>query len=464
MTKVLFLQGPPSGFWRQLADAFEVQGIGTKRVNFSFGDLLYWRKDGAINYRGTLRAWPRYLTELIRREGITDILYYADRLPYHRLAARVGRKLGVRCYAVEFGYLRPDWITLERDGMGRFSHFPNDPEHIRRIAAKVEAPDMVPHYAHTFNQEATNEVVYNLASYFGRPLFPFYKSDKYYDPLMDYLSWLPRMTRRRHRLPENFFSDDSASTYLLALQLQSDYQIRGNSPYRHLSQMLDQVIQSFARYAPDRSRLLVKQHPLDNDLEAWSKVVMETAARYRVKDRVFFIEEGELGGILKRSAGVVVVNSTTGIQSLRANVPTITLGAAVYDIAGLTHQGGIDSFWRHPEPIDKDLLADFISALAGAIQVKGNFYHPEGRRLAAETIAARVMGQTVNEPDAYVAVPPRLAWKRLPVPQERRHPITGLLPNGLDLPGKEMLVGSSEPALSTIRAREVSDRLGGKFR
>jgi capsular polysaccharide export protein len=145
-------------------------------------------------------------------------------------------------------------------------------------------------------------------------------------------------------------------------------------------------------------------------------------------------------------------------------VPTITLGAAVYDIPGLTHQGGIDSFWRHPEPIDKALLADFISALAGAIQVKGNFYHPEGRRLAAKTIAARVVGKLVNEPDAYVDVPPRLAWKRLPVPQERRHPITGLLPNGIDLPGKEMLVGSSEPALSTIHAGEVSDRLGGKFR
>jgi capsular polysaccharide export protein len=228
--------------------------------------------------------------------------------------------------------------------------------------------------------------------------------------------------------------------------------------------MLDQVIQSFARHAPDKSRLLVKQHPLDNDLEGWSKVVARTAAKHRVKDRVVFIEEGELGGILQKSAGVVVVNSTTGIQSLRANVPTIALGAAVYDIPGLTHQGGIDSFWRHPEPIDQDLLVAFVDALAGAIQVKGNFYHPEGRKLAAETIVARVAGQLVNEPQAYVETPPRLAWKRLPVPQERRHPVTGLLPTGLDLPGREILVGSPEGALSGMRAGEVSDSLTGKFR
>jgi capsular polysaccharide export protein len=463
MTKVLFLQGPPSVFWRELAEGFEEKGIDTKRVNFSFGDLLYWRKRGAINYRGTLRAWPRYLKDLIQREGITDILYYADRLPYHRLAARVARKLGVRCYAVEFGYLRPDWITLERDGMGRFSHFPDDPQRIRKIADQVGLPDLVPHYAHTFNQEATNEVIYNLTSYFGRPLFPFYKSDKYYDPLLDYLSWLPRMTRRRHRLPANFFKEDAAPIYLLALQLQSDYQIRGNSPYRHLSQMLDQVIQSFARHAPDKSRLLVKQHPLDNDLESWSKVVDRVSTKYRVKDRVVFIEEGELAGILERSSGVIVVNSTTAMQSLRALIPTIALGAAIYDIPGLTHQGGIDSFWRSPEPIDETLLADFIKALAGAIQVKGNFYNPEGRKLAVETIVDRVAGRLVNEPDAYVEVPPRLAWKRLPMPQERRSDAAGLLPNGMDLPGREILLGSPEPAFSPIRSGESSDRLTGKF-
>ncbi|MFB9952940.1 capsule biosynthesis protein [Rhizobium puerariae] len=463
MTKVLFLQGPPSVFWRELADAFEAQGIGTKRVNFSFGDQLYWRKRGAINYRGTLRAWPRYLADLIRRESITDILYYADRLPYHRLASRIGRKLGVRCHALEFGYLRPDWITLERDGMGRFSHFPSDPDHIRRIAAQVGTPDLHSHYSHTFGQEATNEVVYNLVAYFGWLMFPFYRADKYYDPLFDYLSWLPRMFRARHDLPEGFLDDQSKKNYLLALQLQSDYQIRANSPYRHLSQMLEQVIQSFARHAPENGRLIVKQHPLDNDLEGWRKVVARLAERYRVKGRVVFIEKGNLQAILRSSHGAIVVNSTTGLHSLRAGVPTIALGAAVYDVAGLTHQGGLDTFWRQPEPIDKTLLVDFIKALAGSVQVKGNFYNEAGRKLAAEAIVARVCGGLVNEPDAYVERPPRLSWQRLPLP-ERSGQSPGVLPGGLDLPGREILVGNREPALSVVRFGDASDQQNRKLR
>ncbi|TNM65135.1 capsule biosynthesis protein [Aliirhizobium smilacinae] len=458
MAKVLFLQGPPSVFWRELCDGFEAKGVETRRVNFSFGDQVYWLRRGAINYRGTLKAWPRYLAALLKREGITDILYYADRLPYHRLAARVARRLGVRCHAVEFGYLRPDWITLERDGMGRFSHFPNDPDRIRQIAAKVADPDLKNRYPHTFGQEATNEVIYNLVAYFGRVLFPFYRSDKYYDPLFDYLSWLPRMFRQRHDLPEGYFDDKLKRNYLLALQLQSDYQIRANSPYRHISQMLDQVMQSFSRHAPENGRLIIKQHPLDNDLENWRKVVGELAEKYRIESRVLFIEKGNLAEILRHCHGSIVVNSTTGLHSLRADVPTIVLGAAVFDIAGLTHQGGLDVFWRHPERIDRSLLACFIKALAGAIQVKGNFYHPEGRKLGISTIVDRVIGGLVNEPGAYVAQPPRLAWKRLPLANERKGS-AGLLPGAIDLAGGDIL-GGSEPAFATVRAVDAGDRRG----
>jgi capsular polysaccharide export protein len=170
-TSILFLQGPPSTFWRALADAFEAEGVATHRVNLSLGDQLYWRKRGAINYRGSFKRWAGFLEALIKREGVTDILYYADQLPYHGVAREIGHRLGVRCHAMEFGYLRPDWITLERDGMGRLSHFPNDPEIIRAIGKQVPEPDMHVLYRHTFEQEAFNEVVYNLTP-ISAPVLP----------------------------------------------------------------------------------------------------------------------------------------------------------------------------------------------------------------------------------------------------------------------------------------------------
>jgi len=406
---VLLLQGPPSVFWRELAEGFESAAVKAHHVNFSFGDWLYWMKSGAINFRKPLSAWEIYLSELIVRENITDILYYADQLPYHRVAANVAKRLGVKCHAVEYGYLRPDWITLERGGMGRLSHFPDQPEQIARIASQAGPADMVVRYPHTFWQEASNEVIYHMAAYFGRLVFPRYQSDKYYDPLFEYIMWLPRMFRQPKTMPVRYTRDDSPPFFMLALQLQSDYQIRANSPYTHLSEMLDQVIGSFAAHAADNVRLVVKQHPLDNGLERWEKVAPEIAARHGIFERVDFIDKGDINVLLPKVSGVIVVNSTVGLHSLSARKPTIALGSAVYDLEGLTHQNGLDTFWNDPAPVDAVLLDQYVRALAASIQIKGDFYSKAGRKVAITEIVARILNDSVNCPDAFVEVPPRLA-------------------------------------------------------
>ena len=409
---ILFLQGPPSAFWPELARGFEARGAKTLRVNFSAGDWLYWRKGGAINYRGTLGDWPDFLETLIEQNGVTDILYYTDRLPYHVEAARVAAQFGVNCYSIEFGYLRPDWLTLERGGMGSYSHFPVDPDVIRAVASQVPKPDLSVRYTHTFGQEAVNEVAYNLATYFGKPFYHRYDADKYYDPFIEYLLWLPRfvMAGRAKRHAEAVSSQTSNQPFwLLGMQLQSDYQVRANSHYPHLADMLGDVIGSFAAHAPAGHRLLIKQHPLDNGWETWDKVALRIARTFGVEDRIWFIDGGDLTSLIARSEGVVIVNSTVGLHSIQAGRPTKVLGMAIYDIPGLTHQGSLDSFWISPEPVDETLVQALVAALAATIQVKGNFYNKAGRALAATEIVERVLNGRVNEPGAFVTPPPRLA-------------------------------------------------------
>ncbi|MDQ0457375.1 capsule biosynthesis protein [Rhizobium paknamense] len=409
---VLFLQGPPSIFWTEFARAFETAGVKTLHVNFTLGDRIFWRKRGAKNYRGTLKGWPRYLRQLIEKHGITDIVYYADRLPYHQEAARLGKEMGVQCHAVEWGYLRPDWITLERGGMGRFSHFPSDPQTIREIAAKVEPADVEVKYPHTFGQEAFNEVIYNLLNFFGRPFYPLYTADKYYSALVDYLPWLLKFGSKAKTLPETFLEEHNQDFFVVALQLQSDYQIRANSSYRHLKDMMRQVISSFSRHAKKSSRLVFKQHPLDNGLERWDRLVASISREFGVQDRVLFIDEGNLHAMLDHAKGVVVVNSTVGLHSLRALKPTIVLGAAVFDVPGLTHQGRLDDFWKKPQPVNADLAADLVKALAGTIQVKGDFFNREGRKAAIDAMVTRIVESRVNMPGAFIDPPPRLSWAK----------------------------------------------------
>lgn len=390
---VLFLQGPPSGFWVELGDAFVAAGHSTRRIHLTVADQLWWRRPGADAYRGRLAGWAEWLGAYVARHGVTDILYFADRAPYHRVAAAVARARGLRAWAVEFGYLRPDWLTLEPFGMGAASCFTRDPAQIRALAAGRAVPDLATRYPHTFAREAVGEVSYNLIQSFGRPFYPRYVADKYYPVVLDYLSWLPRLARQGAAARAAAQVEAAATGWsyvLLALQLQSDYQIRASSPYGHLREMLGEVVASFAAHAPGGMRLVVKQHPLDNGWERWGRVLARLAAQAGVADRVVCIDGGNLAALIDGSAGVVTVNSTVGLHAIHRGRPVKVLGNAVYDIPGLTHQGDLDGFWRAPQPVDPGLALAYRAALAAEIQVRGSFYHPAGRRAAQAEIVARI--------------------------------------------------------------------------
>ncbi|OZI48363.1 capsule biosynthesis protein [Bordetella genomosp. 4] len=412
--RILFLQGPPSTFWRQLCDHFESSGAITRRINFSMGDWVYWRKPGADSYRGRFSKWGQFLRTYLLDHRITDILYYADRLPYHAVAREVAASLGIRTYAVEFGYLRPDWLTLERGAMGALSHFPNDPEAIRQIARQVRSfAQPKEHFTHRFAQEATNEVVYNLLTALVPYAYPFYRADKYYHPIVDYLSWIPSALRKmfteRKRSAEALRLRTERKRYwMLALQIQADYQLRTNAPYHRQADMIAEVIESFAKHAHPEGHLIVKLHPLDNGIERWERLVDRLAKKHNVGGRVLAVSECDLKRTIRRSRGVITINSTVGLHSLRAGTPVKVLGIAVYDIPGLTHQGSLDLFWRKPQKVDKTLRNALVSALAATLQVHGSFYHPEGRVYACREIVHRVMNDLVNEPGAFVDPPPRL--------------------------------------------------------
>ncbi|MBB4301466.1 capsular polysaccharide export protein [Rhodobium orientis] len=409
----LFLQGPPSSFAKLLSDELDRRGQRTIRVNLCAGDRINWRKKGAVNFRGKFEEWADFVEELMLREEVTDVVYYADRLPYHKVAAAVARKHGIVPTTYEFGYLRPDWITLERGGMSAYSHFPNDPDTIRELAAKVPELDGETKYPYKFRHEASHEVVFNLSQVFFPFLYPNYDADKYYHPLVDYLSYIPGLmssyvNHRLAKLVTQKVKRQKFPFFLLPMQMQSDYQVRANSPFTHLSEVIDLTIRSFAAHAPKNARLIFKVHPLDNGLEGWARIVRRISRDAGVWKRVYLINGGKLNVMLNRVRGTILINSTVGLHAMRANCPIKVLGAAVFDIPGLTFQGSLDEFWTKSEPPDPELRDAFVRAVGATIQVKGNFYTKEGRAVAIPEMARRLIEGTVNEPDAFIDPPPRL--------------------------------------------------------
>jgi capsular polysaccharide export protein len=411
-TRVLLLQGPPTSFFSVLERAFAKRGVPVTRVLLHAGD---WLRAGGrgVPFRGRLDAFEGWLEDLMTREGITDVLYFADRIPYHRIAEAVATRLGATPYAVENGYLRPDWLTLEPGGMGAFSRFPTDPAHIARIAEGAPPIDETIHYGHSFATEAWYDVTYTLAGVAGGLRYPGFERDRPNHPVKEYVSWLPQLVRRqvaRARAPgqvRRIIARDRPF-FLFPMQIQEDYQIRHNSPYTRLADCVHEVFASFARAAPAGSNLLVKIHPLDNGLENWQRTLKRIKRAHGLTGRIRMLSAGPLPDMLTHASGVVLVNSTVGIYALRAGVPTKALGAAIYDLPGLTDPQPLDAFWQSPQPPDRAFVDTFVRALARATQLKGSFYDPAGMTAGAEEIARRVVAG-IGASDMFVTPPPRLA-------------------------------------------------------
>ncbi len=63
----------------------------------------------------------------------------------------------------------------------------------------------------------------------------------------------------------------------------------------------------------------------------------------------------------------------------------------IYDMQGLTHQGGIDSFWTSAEAPDSSLYEAFRDVMMATTQVNGAYATKRGRELAVPEAARRLL-------------------------------------------------------------------------
>lgn len=409
----LFLQGPSSSLFAKIGKELAQHGHKCLRINLSIGDRLFWWQPGARNYRGSFQDWGSFISLYLNQNGVTDLILLGEERPYHKVAVAAAKALGVEITVIEMGYLRPDWVTIERDGMSSNSRFPNDPAIIRQAAAGLAAPDYSIIYNQTFLTEAILDVTYNLPNAALWFLYPGYRRHALYHPIVEYAGWIRRLLGAKRRRTEAVEQIEELLRqghpyYLYPLQLETDYQLRAHSPYRCQSEAIEHVLSSFSAHAAGDTHLVIKVHPLDNGLVDWAGEIERIANRLGIGARVRFLDGGDLGLLIGQSLGQVTVNSTTALHGLRRGVPAMVLGAAIYDVAGMTHQTGLDKFWTDPQRPDMALTCDFYRLLASSIQVKGNFYSRQGTAAAARGIADRLMRRTVNQPGGDLGYPPRV--------------------------------------------------------
>jgi capsule polysaccharide modification protein KpsS len=375
--QLLLLQGPAGPFFARLSRQLRGAGAVVSKVNFNGGEELYYREPGVVPYRGALEGWPEFFESLVAERRIDGIVLFGDCRPLHRLAIERATKLGVEVFVFEEGYVRPDFVTLERGGVNGHSSMPRDPNAFAQVKLRKERPHQA--VKHAFVKSALHTICYASATALLRDRYPLYRHHRDIRPVAQARLWWRGTVRRvvhtlrdrdvaarleRREMPPYFF---------VPLQVHLDSQL-SHSRYATINEFIREVVSTFAEHAPKECSLILKLHPMDRPYSDYSMDIEALRLEHGLGERLLYVDIINLPQTLRHARGTVVINSTTGLSSLMHGTPVKCLGHAVYDMPGLTHQGSLAEFFAAPPEVDRDLHRRFRLWLLQNNQLNGSVW------------------------------------------------------------------------------------------
>lgn len=383
--RFLIVSAPFGRFGAVMASVLEARGANVNRMIFNAGDAMNWRRSGGIVFKDTAKAWTEGLIEFA--SAFTDIILFGEAGEYNRAVLAASDRLQARVWVLENGYFRPDWITVERNGVNGSSALPRFkggyPEPAPLLPEPFTVGKILPHHV-------ANISAYHTVQVAGKALFPNYTAPYVFSPLDQCLGHIRRYLSLAFRRAENCDADvikARGDFFIACLQREGDAQLLRYSRYCDNRAFLTAVIASFAAKALPKTRLVVKNHPLDPGLVNLRAITLRLAERYGVAGRVDFIDGGNLAALCRASQGMVVNNSSAALSALGFHTPVKVLGDAFFDFEGLTDQKPLDDFWRAPEAPDSDLFTRFRAHVIAQSQVNGNYHEPHAIVPTANGIA-----------------------------------------------------------------------------
>ena len=378
---ILMLQGPVGPFFKKFSRQLETCGHNVLKVNLNGGDLYYYRSGKYLNFTSKPSVWPAWIESVMIGRSIDRIYLFGDCRRYHRQAIEIARRLDIEVYVFEEGYVRPNYVTLEKDGVNGFSSA-CDKNCIKKLQnTNIEANDLPSEpVSNVFSSAARHCIQYYLAASLMKGMFSEYEHHRSLKLFTEWGYWwrsgfrkvLYSFTEKKTAMK---IAQSNQKYFLLPLQVHSDMQVRQHSEFQSIEKYLEFVISSFSKSGRNDCSLVVKHHPYDRGYKDYSEVLKKLALVYGLENRLHYVHDTDLPSLLQNAEGSVLINSTVGISSLYHNTPVKALGEAIYDIEGLTNQGSLESFWNDPGEIDRDLFVRFRRYLIDQTQINGSLYN-----------------------------------------------------------------------------------------
>ncbi|SFS04242.1 capsular polysaccharide export protein [Yoonia litorea] len=408
--RFLFLQGPHGPFFRKLAGMLRETGADVWRVGFNAGDRAFWgRAPGYLAFQDDLRKWPQTCKALLQEKHITDIVLYGDTRPVHAEAIKLARTMGICIHVFEEGYMRPYWVTYERDGSNGHSALMRiDVGEMRDRLARsdIDMPTPPAQWG-DMRQHIFYGAAYHWFVMFWNHRYPSFKTHRALPVrqeaalytkrllLMPFLALERRWRTRRIKA-------GGYPYHIALLQLEHDASFQAHSPFATMQEFISLVVAGFADGAPSHHHLVFKAHPLENGRAPLRRLIEQEAQKHGIRNRVHYLRGGKLAQVLTEARSAVTVNSTAGQQALWRGIPLKAFGTAVYNKPEFISDQPLAAFFANPKRPDAAAYRDYRQFLLETSQVPGGFYSSSGRR----QLLRMVVDMMLQEASPYDALVP----------------------------------------------------------
>jgi capsular polysaccharide export protein len=219
---------------------------------------------------------------------------------------------------------------------------------------------------------------------------------------------------RNYRCMERLLEYHDKKYFLVPLQVHDDGQLGAAASGWSNQKLILKSIVSFARNAPKSSQLVFKIHPMERGHSQDKQFIRQVSVLNNVADRVHILDGGSLGLLTRHSAGMVTINSTSGLSALQHGVPLAVLGQAFYrhpTLAFCVNKGiELDQFWGSGHVAPLIVRKNYLQWIAQQCLQPGDFYAYEGMEVAANSLLVRLyeidaMRSAQSSPSAEIVAP-----------------------------------------------------------
>lgn len=394
----LFLQGPHGWFFSDLARQLQDAGSKVFRVNFNAGDKRFWARNlASMDFLAPFEEWEAHCSQIFLEHHITDLVLYGDTREIHAKAIKQAHALNIKIHVFEEGYLRPYWVTYERNGSNAHSELmQKNLQDIQTERAKrdIDLQEAPANWGAAFSHKWAG-FLYHWNLVWGKRRFPHYRTHRDVK-LSDEVLWnflrmmLAPWVSLRRRLSTRNFLRKGRSFYVALLQLEHDSSLVAHSDYPSQENYIAELVEAFAKNAPAYRDLVFKRHPFDDFRVPYAKWVKSYAQHYGVSQRVSIVDGGKLAQILNPCQAVIAINSTGVQHALWRGVPVKLLGRSIFGLPEIVSKQSLDDFFHKPMGGEKKDFLEFRSYLLETSQIIGSYYTKTGRANITRIIVEKI--------------------------------------------------------------------------